>query len=278
MAAKDVFFGDDARSRMLKGVNVLADAVKATLGPKGRNVILDKSFFARRTHPARVFINTLAEYGAREEGTGKRVPIVALTASARESDRERCIEVGMDGFLSKPLTVGELRASENHGQLGDVVVPHYLRQADDGEHGDGHGGRCEQESAPAERRDDPAFFIGNMIPTCIDDDEAAAANVNRRTLTGYAMLPNYRNYWKEAGFVEEMTAIETAVAEKRLEDVPTYLSDAWLAECTLFGPATRVRDEVAAWRAAGIRTPILVPSSAAGNQMTAIEEVFAAFA
>jgi chaperonin GroEL len=41
MAAKDVFFGDDARSRMLKGVNVLADAVKATLGPKGRNVILD---------------------------------------------------------------------------------------------------------------------------------------------------------------------------------------------------------------------------------------------
>ncbi len=46
MAAKDVFFGDDARSRMLKGVNVLADAVKATLGPKGRNVILDKSFGA----------------------------------------------------------------------------------------------------------------------------------------------------------------------------------------------------------------------------------------
>ncbi len=46
MAAKDVFFGDDARQRMLAGVNVLADAVKATLGPKGRNVILDKSFGA----------------------------------------------------------------------------------------------------------------------------------------------------------------------------------------------------------------------------------------
>ncbi|MBT7718366.1 MAG: chaperonin GroEL, partial [Halieaceae bacterium] len=46
MAAKDVIFGDDARARMLKGVNVLADAVKATLGPKGRNVILDKSFGA----------------------------------------------------------------------------------------------------------------------------------------------------------------------------------------------------------------------------------------
>ena len=46
MAAKEVKFGDDARHRMLKGVNVLADAVKATLGPKGRNVVLDKSFGA----------------------------------------------------------------------------------------------------------------------------------------------------------------------------------------------------------------------------------------
>ncbi|MDB9797386.1 chaperonin GroEL [Pseudomonadales bacterium] len=44
MSAKDVKFGDDARSLMLEGVNVLADAVKVTLGPKGRNVVLDKSF------------------------------------------------------------------------------------------------------------------------------------------------------------------------------------------------------------------------------------------
>jgi chaperonin GroEL len=46
MAAKDVFFGDDARSRMARGVNILANAVKVTLGPKGRNAILDKSFGA----------------------------------------------------------------------------------------------------------------------------------------------------------------------------------------------------------------------------------------
>lgn len=46
MAAKDVLFGDKARQKMLIGVNVLADAVKATLGPKGRNVVLDKSFGA----------------------------------------------------------------------------------------------------------------------------------------------------------------------------------------------------------------------------------------
>ena len=48
MAAKDVKFGRDARERILKGVNTLADAVKVTLGPKGRNVVLDKSFGAPR--------------------------------------------------------------------------------------------------------------------------------------------------------------------------------------------------------------------------------------
>jgi chaperonin GroEL len=48
MAAKDVKFDTDARNRMLNGVNILADAVKVTLGPKGRNVILDKSFGAPR--------------------------------------------------------------------------------------------------------------------------------------------------------------------------------------------------------------------------------------
>ena len=46
MAAKDVKFGNDARQKMLKGVNILADAVKITLGPKGRNVVLEKSFGA----------------------------------------------------------------------------------------------------------------------------------------------------------------------------------------------------------------------------------------
>ena len=44
MAAKEVRFGDSARSRMVNGVNILADAVRVTLGPKGRNVVLDKAF------------------------------------------------------------------------------------------------------------------------------------------------------------------------------------------------------------------------------------------
>src|SRR6186997_3339436 len=49
MAAKEVRFGGEARERMLRGVDILANAVKVTLGPKGRNVVIDKSFGAPRT-------------------------------------------------------------------------------------------------------------------------------------------------------------------------------------------------------------------------------------
>jgi len=56
------------------------------------------------------------------------------------------------------------------------------------------------------------------------------------------------------------------------------MSDRWLADATLFGTARRVREEVAAWRETGVTTPILVPSSAYGNQLKAVEEIFAAFA
>ena len=48
MPAKNIFYGSDARARMLTGVNKLADAVKVTLGPKGRNVVMDKSYGAPR--------------------------------------------------------------------------------------------------------------------------------------------------------------------------------------------------------------------------------------
>jgi chaperonin GroEL len=46
MASKDVIFGGEARARMVEGVNILANAVKVTLGPKGRNVVLERSFGA----------------------------------------------------------------------------------------------------------------------------------------------------------------------------------------------------------------------------------------
>ena len=192
----------------------------------------------------------------------------------------------------KPLAdtrsfVERLRAQEGLGPLPPIIIA-ALRQrmvALAGEIAEGvvfanaslsHMG-VSLAALPTAKRNDPAFFIGNMIPTCISDDLEAAKAVNRRTLTNYGFLPNYRNYWKEAGYVEEMEAIETAIAEGRRDDVPRLFTDKWLADNTLFGPAAKVREGVEAWQATGVHTPIIVPSSAAGNQMKAIEEVFAAF-
>ncbi|MEC7369965.1 MAG: LLM class flavin-dependent oxidoreductase [Pseudomonadota bacterium] len=121
------------------------------------------------------------------------------------------------------------------------------------------------------------FFIGDMIPTCINDDIEAAMAINRRTLTSYAMLPNYRNYWKEAGYVDEMNGIEKALEAGDREKIPHFLTDRWLADTTLFGSASQVRDGLEAWFDAGIKTPILVPSSANGGQMIAFEELFSIF-
>ncbi len=126
---------------------------------------------------------------------------------------------------------------------------------------------------PAAARQDPSFFIGNMIPTCIDADRAAAAAVNRRTLTGYVKLPNYQNYWMEAGFEEEMQAIRKALASGEEERVPGLMSERWLSQVTLYGSAKEVRDGIEAWQAAGVKTLIVVPSSARGNQMAALQEL-----
>ena len=119
------------------------------------------------------------------------------------------------------------------------------------------------------------FFIGNMIPTCISDDKAAAAAVNKKTLTSYAFLPNYRNYWKEAGYEQEMNDVEDAIQKQDLDRVPECLSDRWLADTTLFGSATEVREGIEAWFESGIKTPIIVPSSDSGGQMQAIDEFLA---
>ncbi|HTV43847.1 MAG TPA: LLM class flavin-dependent oxidoreductase [Stellaceae bacterium] len=131
---------------------------------------------------------------------------------------------------------------------------------------------------PASTRSDPDFLVGNMLPVCVTDDERAALALHRDHLVRYTLLPNYRNYWKEAGYTDEMNAIEQAIAENRRDDIPRYLTDRWVADSTLCGPAGKIRDRLAAWREAGLNTPVLVPSSVNGNQLIALQEIFAAFA
>jgi alkanesulfonate monooxygenase SsuD/methylene tetrahydromethanopterin reductase-like flavin-dependent oxidoreductase (luciferase family) len=129
---------------------------------------------------------------------------------------------------------------------------------------------------PDAKRTDPAFMIANMVPTCIADDRAAAAAVNRRTLTSYVRLPNYQQYWIEAGFEEEMLAIRQAIANKQEEKIPKLMSDRWLQQVTLYGTAAEVREGIEGWYDAGVNTLIIVPSSAHGNQLVAFEELRAA--
>jgi alkanesulfonate monooxygenase SsuD/methylene tetrahydromethanopterin reductase-like flavin-dependent oxidoreductase (luciferase family) len=129
---------------------------------------------------------------------------------------------------------------------------------------------------PGERRN-AGFWIGNMIPTVIDDDIDAARARNRKTLQGYVALPNYRNYWAEAGYEAEMQAAKAAIDAGDADAVQVAMSDAWLDDCTLSGPADRIRDGVEAWFDAGV-TPIVVPSSTSGGQAKAVAELFDAFA
>src|SRR5579871_1467468 len=73
MAAKDVYFASDARDRMLRGVNILANAVKVTLGPKGRNVVIEKSFGAPRSTKDGVSVAKEIELSDKFENLGAQL-------------------------------------------------------------------------------------------------------------------------------------------------------------------------------------------------------------
>ena len=73
MAAKDVKFSTEARDKMLQGIDILADAVKVTLGPKGRNVVLDKSFGAPRISKDGVTVAKEVELSDKFENMGAQM-------------------------------------------------------------------------------------------------------------------------------------------------------------------------------------------------------------
>jgi chaperonin GroEL len=165
MAAKDIRFGEDARSRMVRGVNVLANAVKATLGPKGRNVVLEKSFgaptitkdgvsVAKEIELADKFENMGAqmvkEVASRtndDAGDGTTTATVLAQALIREG--AKAVAAGMNPMDLKrgidKAVVGRRRRAEEHlqadrrrqgdrpgryhlGQLGRVDRPDHRRR------------------------------------------------------------------------------------------------------------------------------------------------------
>ncbi|MEX1032543.1 MAG: chaperonin GroEL [Cellvibrionaceae bacterium] len=104
MAAKDVRFGDDARQKMLAGINVLADAVKATLGPKGRNVVLDKSFGSPTITKDGVSVAKEIELENKFENMGAQmVKEVASRASDEAGDGTTTATVLAQAIVSEGL-------------------------------------------------------------------------------------------------------------------------------------------------------------------------------
>ncbi len=123
-----------------------------------------------------------------------------------------------------------------------------------------------------EHRTSTDFAVVNLIPVCIDADVEAARACNLERVAPYVHLPNYRNYWKEAGYHEEMTAIEQAIAARDFDSIPRFLTDRWLDDITLSGTVSQVKEGVEAWLDAGIKTPVLSPASVNGGQMVAYKE------
>ena len=79
-----------------------------------------------------------------------------------------------------------------------------------------------------------------------------------------------------AGYEEEMLAIRDAISRNAKEKLPDLMSARWLSNVTLYGSASEVREGIEAWYETGVKTLIVVPSSAMGNQMAALQEVIEA--
>ena len=127
------------------------------------------------------------------------------------------------------------------------------------------------DDVAADFRDMPIIVAQTSLPWL---DEAMAVATHKPNV--YIDLSG----WSPKYFPANLVQYSNTLLKDRMlfgSDYPVLTPDRWLADITLFGSATKVRDGVEAWRAAGIKTPILVPLSADGDQKTALRQVFAAF-
>ena len=118
MAAKDVKFSGDARARMLRGVDILADAVKVTLGPKGRNVVLDKSFGAptvtkdgvsvAKEKPTEGIVRALGT--GKSDDSGKKQPFEVKKGDRVLVSKYGGTEIKIDGKEFKILSSDDILA------------------------------------------------------------------------------------------------------------------------------------------------------------------------
>src|SRR6266851_2700248 len=124
MAAKDVKFSGDARDRMLRGVDILANAVKVTLGPKGRNVVIEKSFGAPRITKDGVTVAKEIELEDKFENMGAqmlREGAKSVAAGMNPMDLRRGIEIAVAAVVKDPEKRAKPVASSSEiAQVGTI--------------------------------------------------------------------------------------------------------------------------------------------------------------
>src|ERR671916_513942 len=124
MAAKDVKFGTDARAKMLRGVETLANAVKVTLGPKGRNVVLEKSFGAPRITKDGVTVAKEIELSDKFENMGAqmvREVATAVAAGMNPMDLKRGIDLATtEAVKDIQARAKKVASSDEIAQIGTI--------------------------------------------------------------------------------------------------------------------------------------------------------------
>src|SRR5512143_2535285 len=126
MAAKEVKFAVDARDRMLRGVDILANAVKVTLGPKGRNVVLDKSFGAPRITKDGVTVAKEIELADKFENMGAqmvREGATAVAAGMNPMDLKRGVDLAVEAVVEDVKKRSKkVSTSDEIGQVGSIAA------------------------------------------------------------------------------------------------------------------------------------------------------------
>ena len=118
-------------------------------------------------------------------------------------------------------------------------------------------------AVPAARRE--RFFIGNMTPICVGDDRAATSAALRRHLAAYMAMPNYQNYWIEAGYADDVAAARTALARGDHGGMAAAISERLIEDTSIRGTPAQCREGFARFLAAGITTVALMPIAASGG-------------
>jgi len=129
---------------------------------------------------------------------------------------------------------------------------------------------------PPERRS--SLILSNSAPACVSEDRGAALAAIRRYLLFYLKLPNYQNYFVEAGYEEEVAAARSAIDNGDDEGVMAAIPEMMASDVALVGTKAQVVEKAEAWAAAGITHLVLDCTSTRGDSLRAAYEVMEAFA